>query len=274
MSDTTVTKEQIVKSAYANIAKNASGTNGGTNSALSSDDLRQLASTIGYTKEDLSKMEGANLGLGCGNPLALQQIKRGDIVLDLGSGAGFDAFLAAEKVGMSGFVIGVDMTEEMLNKAMDNAKARNIKNVVFRRGLIEDLPVGDSSVDVILSNCVINLSQDKARVFSEAFRVLKPGGTLAISDIALNVDLPESIKDSAAMYAGCIAGAVLKQEYINLVETAGFENVRIESEINAITMLPEDILPKLTELFNINGEQLDSIPDNAVVSIYLRAVKN
>lgn len=274
MSDSTVTNREVVKNRYATIAKGETNKKDAANAGLNENELRELAANIGYSSEDLAKMDGANLGLGCGNPLALQQIRRGDVVLDLGSGAGFDALLAAEKTGMSGFVIGVDMTEEMVEKARENAQIRKLKNVVFRQGLIEDLPVGDNSVDVILSNCVINLSDDKQQVFREAFRVLKPGGTLAISDIALNVELPDEIKDSAAMYAGCISGSVLKQDYIDMVKAAGFDNVRIESEINALALIPADVLPKLTELFAISGDQMDSLPEDSVVSIYLKASKS
>jgi SAM-dependent methyltransferase len=274
MSDTTLSKRDVVKNSYADIANGNMKENGEGGTALSEAELRELAASIGYSAEDLSNMDGANLGLGCGNPLALQQIRRGDVVLDLGSGAGFDALLAADKVGMTGLVIGVDMTEEMVEKAQNNARKRNFKNIVFRQGVIEDLPVGDNSVDVILSNCVINLSQDKQQVFREAYRVLKPGGILAISDIALNVELPQTIKDSAAMYAGCISGAILKQDYIDMVKSTGFENVRIEAETNALSLVPQELLPKLAEQFAISGDQMQSIPADSVVSVYLKAEKS
>jgi ubiquinone/menaquinone biosynthesis C-methylase UbiE len=174
--------------------------------------------------------EGANLGFGCGNPVALASLKEGDVVLDLGSGAGFDAFLAAQRVGKTGRVIGVDMTPEMVAKAQTNVKKGNYANVEFRLGEIEKLPVDDSSVDVIISNCVINLSPDKEQVFKEAFRVLKPGGRLMVSDLVLAKDIPKAIKDSVEAYVGCLAGAVKKDEYLNLITMAGFQDIKIISE--------------------------------------------
>jgi arsenite methyltransferase len=273
MNDTGASKQEIVKSRYATIVKDQAGENAERRTTFSEEDLRALGASVGYSNEELTNMEGVNLGLGCGNPLVLQQLRRGDVVLDLGSGAGFDALLAADRVGASGQVIGVDMTEEMIIKARDNARARKRNNVVFRQGFIEALPVGDDSVDVVLSNCVINLSEDKQQVFREAYRVLKPGGTLAISDIALNMELPQDVLDSAAMYAGCISGAILKQDYIDMVKAAGFDNVSIESEIAALSMVPQELLPKLAELFAIDSDQIDSIPSDSVVSIYLKAKK-
>ncbi len=171
--------------------------------------------------------EGANLGLGCGNPVAIASLKEGETVLDLGSGAGFDCFLAANAVGDKGKVIGIDMTPEMLALARENAKKGDYKNVDFRLGEIENLPVADASVDVIISNCVINLSPEKERVFSEAFRVLKPGGRMMVSDIVLLKPLPEEVRDSEEAYVGCVAGAVLKDEYIGAMKLAGFTAIDI-----------------------------------------------
>jgi ubiquinone/menaquinone biosynthesis C-methylase UbiE len=171
----------------------------------------------------------ANMGLGCGNPTAFAELKSGDIVLDLGSGAGFDCFLAAQNVGSAGKVIGVDMTPEMLEKARANALKYGYSNVEFRFGDIEALPVEDRSVDAIISNCVINLVPDKEKVFSEAFRVLKPKGRMYISDMVLLAELPEDLKNDKDMLAGCIAGALLKEEYLRLLEKAGF-SVEILSE--------------------------------------------
>jgi ubiquinone/menaquinone biosynthesis C-methylase UbiE len=186
---------------------------------------------VGYSDEDLGSVpEGANLGLGCGNPVALASLKKGETVLDLGSGAGFDCFLVADRVGKKGKVIGVDMTPEMLEKARDNARKGNYKNVEFRLGEIENLPVADNSVDVIISNCVINLSPDKQRVFQEAFRTLKPGGRLMVSDMVLLKELPDSIRNSVTAYVGCISGAVLKDEYIKTIKAAGFRKVKIIEE--------------------------------------------
>jgi SAM-dependent methyltransferase len=187
--------------------------------------------TIGYSEEDLKAApEGANLGLGCGNPIALASLGEGETVLDLGSGAGFDCFLAARAVGPSGRVIGVDMTPEMLEKARENARKGNYRNVEFRLGEIENLPAADNSVDAVISNCVINLSTAKEKVFAEAYRVLKPGGRAMISDLVLSRDLPADVAGSLAAYAGCIAGALRKDEYLRLMEKAGFREVRVVQE--------------------------------------------
>ena len=168
---------------------------------------------IGYTEEELGAVPaGSNLGLGCGNPTALASIKAGETVLDLGSGAGFDCFLASNKVGPEGRVIGVDMTEEMIARARDNASQGGYENIEFRHGEIENLPVEDNTVDVIISNCVINLVPNKENAFKEAFRVLKPGGRLMVSDIVLLKKLPDFVKDSIEAYVGCVAGAATKDE--------------------------------------------------------------
>ena len=190
-----------------------------------------ISKNIGYTEHELNSVpEGANLGLGCGNPVALLSLKEAETVLDLGSGAGFDCFLAANKVGKNGKVIGVDMTPEMLDKARENAKKVGYENVEFRLGEIENLPCADNSIDVIISNCVINLSPDKKRVFDEAFRVLRPGGRLMVSDIVLLGKLPEFIKNSKEAYVGCISGAIMKDEYLGLIKEAGFQNIRVLDE--------------------------------------------
>jgi ubiquinone/menaquinone biosynthesis C-methylase UbiE len=191
----------------------------------------EISKKVGYSEEEINAVpEGANLGLGCGNPIALASLKEGEIVLDLGSGGGFDCFLAAEKVGAKGKVIGVDMTAEMLDKSRDNARKGGYKNVEFRLGEIENLPAADNSVDVIISNCVINLSSNKLRVFTEAFRVLKPGGRLMVSDLVVLKKLPEYIRESIDAYIGCVAGAITKTEYIKAIKTAGFEKVKVVSE--------------------------------------------
>ena len=190
-----------------------------------------VSRVIGYSDEEMAAVpDGANLGLGCGNPLALAVLKPGDVVLDLGSGAGFDCFLAAPRVGPTGRVIGVDMTPEMLEKARANAAKSGTRNVEFRLGEIEHLPVADNSVDVVISNCVINLSPDKPRVFAEAFRVLRPGSRLMVSDIVLASPLPAALLKSAAAYVGCVAGASLKADYLGMIAAAGFTDVKVESE--------------------------------------------
>ena len=186
---------------------------------------------IGYTREEVSSVPpGAELGLGCGNPLSLASLEGGEVVLDLGAGAGFDCFLAACRVGDRGRVIGVDMTPEMLDKARENARRGGYRNVEFRLGEIENLPVADASIDLVISNCVINLCVDKARVFQEAFRVLRPGGRLAISDIVLLGELPQELRESAAAYADCVAGALPRAEYLELIRQAGFQGVNVEQE--------------------------------------------
>ena len=184
---------------------------------------------LGYSKEEVSAVpEGANMGLGCGNPQAIASLKPGEIVLDLGSGGGFDCFLAARAVGETGKVIGVDMTPEMVSKARENAVKAGFKNVEFRLGEIEHLPVADKSVDVIISNCVINLSPEKHKVFDDAFRVLKSGGRLAVSDIVATVELPEEVKDDLALYAGCMAGASLISDVEAMLRKSGFLDIRIQ----------------------------------------------
>jgi arsenite methyltransferase len=183
---------------------------------------------LGYSAEDAAAApEAANLGLGCGNPLAIASLEVGQVVLDLGSGAGFDCFLAARAVGESGKVIGVDMTHEMLEKARENAQKNGFTNVEFRLGEIEALPVADNSIDVIISNCVINLSPEKQRVFNEAFRVLKPGGRLAVADIVATATLPDDVKSDWGAYTGCMAGASQISELENMLQASGFNDIKI-----------------------------------------------
>ena len=192
---------------------------------------QETLATLGYTEEQARAIpEGANLGLGCGNPLAHAQIQSGETVLDLGSGAGIDAFLAAREVGAGGRVIGVDMTPAMLSRAGENAVKGGFTNVEFRLGEIEHLPVADATVDVIISNCVISLSPEKPRVFREAWRALRPGGRMVISDIVLTRPLPDAVRNSMEAYVGCVAGAWMRDEYLRLVGEAGFEDVEVLEE--------------------------------------------
>jgi arsenite methyltransferase len=190
-----------------------------------------ISKNIGYTDNELQAVpEGANLGLGCGNPVAFASLREGETIIDLGSGAGFDCFLAAQKVGENGKVIGVDMTPAMIQKAKENAIKGNYHNIEFRLGEIENLPVADNSADIIISNCVINLSPEKGRVFQEAFRVLKPGGRMMVSDIVLLKELPNVIKNSVEGYIGCLSGAIMKEEYLGSIRAAGFQEVTILEE--------------------------------------------
>ncbi len=216
-------KEQVltaVKERYGAIAR-------GEKSGCGCGSKDRVAEAIGYSKEDLAIAGDANLGLGCGNPIAMSEIGPGMTVLDLGSGAGFDAFLAWKQVGPTGRVIGVDMTDDMLAQAKRNAENLGAATVEFRKGYIEKLPVEDASVDYIISNCVINLSADKPAVFREMFRVLKPGGRFAVNDIVLLKELPESIKADVGAYTGCIAGASYLQDYLRLLLETGFQRLSI-----------------------------------------------
>jgi len=191
-------------------------------------DLAEQAKSMGYSEEEIKSIPAdAVMGLGCGNPTALAELKEGETVLDLGSGGGLDVFLAANKVGDKGKVIGVDMTPEMIEKARENARKADCQNVEFRLGEIENLPVEDGSVDVIISNCVINLSPDKLATFKEAFRVLKPNGRILISDLVTEGELPEDVRRSFDAWAECIAGALEKQEYLDTIKKAGFRNIEI-----------------------------------------------
>ena len=201
-------------------------------------DLADISLGLGYTGEDVTAVpEGANMGLGCGNPQAIASLKFDEVVLDLGSGGGFDCFLAARAVGENGYVIGVDMTPEMVTKARRNVEKTGLGNVDFRLGELENLPVADGIVDVILSNCVINLSPEKEKVFSEAFRVLKPGGRLAISDVVATAELPEAIKNDMAFHTGCIAGASPVGALESMLQRTGFENIRIKPKAESKTFI-------------------------------------
>ncbi len=191
-------------------------------------DLNTKARDIGYSDEELAAVpEGANLGLGCGNPLAIAAMKAGEVVVDLGSGAGFDCLLSARQVGSTGRVIGVDMTHEMIKKARENARKIGAANVEFRLGELEHLPIADDTADVVISNCVINLVPDKAQVFREAFRVLKPGGRVSVSDVLNIAPLPDDLRADPALLCGCVAGAISAERTEVLLREAGFADVEI-----------------------------------------------
>jgi len=232
--------KETVKKAYGSIASKK-GSCCGT-------DLKANVSACvaGYTDEELSSIpEEANLGLSCGNPVAIASLQEGETVLDLGSGAGIDCFLAAKRVGKAGGVIGIDMTPEMIERARDNARKENFENVEFRLGDIENLPVEDNSVDVVISNCVINLAPDKENVFKEIYRVLKSGGRMIVSDIVLIEKLPSWIKNNVNAYVGCIAGAVQMDEYLKLIKDSGLSKPRILQKSDTSCLDSNDPIAKL-----------------------------
>jgi arsenite methyltransferase len=213
--------KEIIRKGYSEISeKGCCGSQLGCDNSKSNVDISK---SIGYSEDEINNVGEANLGLGCGNPTAFGGIKEGDVVLDLGSGAGFDAFLAAKKVGKSGKVIGVDITEKMIKKAKGLAEKNGYKNVEFILGDIENLPLDDDSVDVIISNCVINLAPDKGKVFAEARRVMKDDGRMFVSDIVLLEDLAEEKKKDESLLCGCVGGALLKNDYLKVIKNAGFD---------------------------------------------------
>jgi SAM-dependent methyltransferase len=258
-----------VSEGYAEIAKQRSSCCGNTAA-------EEAGRRLGYSEEELQGVpEGSNLGLGCGNPTALASLRPGEVVVDLGAGAGFDAFLAARAVGPTGRVIGVDMTDEMLEKARENARKAGHTNVEFRKGTIEDLPIETESVDVIISNCVINLSPEKDRVFREAFRVLRPGGRLMISDIVLERPLPPEVASSVDAYLGCVGGASVRGDYLETIGKAGFREVTILKEASAASAFSvED--PAFREGAEQIGIGLEGAREllKTVTSVHVQALKS
>ncbi len=213
-------------------------------------DVNEAAKNLGYSEDDLQHMpDRANMGLGCGNPIAIASLREGDTVLDLGSGGGFDCFLARRQVGDSGYVIGVDMTPEMIKLARKNAGESGYKNVEFRLGEIEHLPVANDAVDVIISNCVINLALDKQQVFNEAYRVLKPGGRISITDVVATAKIPESIKNDLTSLSGCIAGAEYVGNIENMLKISGFINIHIIPKDNSKDIIKNWVPGKNAEEF-------------------------
>ena len=232
-----------------------------------------ISKVVGYSDQELASLpQGADLGLGCGNPVALASLKKGQTVLDLGSGAGIDCFLAAKNVGAKGRVIGVDMTAGMLEKARANARKGGFRNVEFRLGEIENLPVADNSVDVVISNCVINLCTDKKRVFKEVFRALRPGGRMMVSDIVLKAPLPAIVRDSVEAYVSCIAGAALKKTYLGAIRAAGFEHIRVLGETVYPLDLSGDQLGTAIVDLPVGVDELRRIA-STILSIKVEAVK-
>ena len=263
--------KQIVRKSYAKAAKRTSccSPQASSKSTPCADTKSQ---NMGYSGAELEAVpEGSNLGLGCGNPVAIASLKKGEIVLDLGSGAGFDCFLAAKRVGQGGRIIGVDMTPEMIDKARENAQKGNYGNVEFRLGEIEHLPVADNSVDVIISNCVINLAPNKYDVMKEAYRVLRPGGRIAISDLALRGELPKKIRDNMAAYVSCVAGAIHLDDYEKAVRSAGFSDVKFTINEAAGSSDP-DTDKAAAKALKLNSEEYKSLSDT-VVSAYIEAWK-
>jgi len=274
-------KEQEIKKAvrqrYARAAKQGGGCGcvpassccGSTNVAQS------IGKAVGYSDEDMGAVpEGANLGLGCGNPVALASLKEGEVVLDLGAGGGFDCFLAAKRVGEKGRVIGVDMTPEMIDKARENARQGGYTNVEFRLGEIENLPAADNSVDAVISNCVINLAVDKRRVFGEAYRVLRPGGRVMISDLVLLKELPRAVKSSVEAYVGCISGAMLRDGYLEAMRDAGLKDVKVVQQTTfPLELIADDETTKaLMKELHLTDDALQDLA-NSVVSVKVEAVK-
>jgi len=266
----------IVREEYGKIARQG-GSCCGPSSCCGGPSAESVAAVVGYSEDDLAGLpDGANMGLSCGNPTAIASLRPGDVVLDLGAGGGFDVFIAARKVGPSGRVIGVDMTPDMVEKARRNAesfrKSSGLSNVEFRLGEIEHLPVADASVDVAISNCVINLSPDKAHVWKEIARVLKPGGRVSVSDLALLRPLPDAVRESVQALVGCIAGAVLVDETREMIRAAGFSEVVLETESDFIDRMAEWSDPLYRE---IAGKLLPGTkPSDFVTGLIVRASKN
>ena len=264
--------KDLVKEIYGSIAKRKQ--ENCCSPTCCSSNNSSVSEKLGYTKEELSSIPGeANMGLGCGNPVAIASLKDGETVVDLGSGGGIDAFLAAKKVGKNGKVIGIDMTEAMIKKAQDNAKKGGFKNIEFKLGDIENIPLDSGIADCIISNCVINLAEDKQKVFNEAFRILKNKGRLMISDMVLISDLPLQVLKSQEMYTACIAGALKKEDYISKIRKAGFKDMNIvgENPVRLSDYIGSDKI--ITEIAkDISQEEIANI-DKSVVSIRISAIK-
>ncbi len=266
---------EIVRDRYGEIAQNKTSCCGPAASCCGTDrPADKMSKEIGYSDEELSSLpDDANLGLGCGNPTALASLKQGEVVLDLGAGGGIDCFLAAKKVGTGGKVIGVDMTPDMVSLARKNAEKTDVSNVEFRLGEIENLPVADNTVDVIISNCVVNLSPDKNRVFQEANRVLRPGGRMMISDIVLLKPLPENIKESISAYVGCVSGALLKEDYLNTIASAGFINVDVVDEQSfSVAGTDDPHIKYMIDEFKLSPDQVKDISES-IVSVKVKGEK-
>ncbi|MFB0504943.1 MAG: arsenite methyltransferase [Candidatus Bathyarchaeia archaeon] len=267
--------KKVVREGYARIAEETGSCCCVPSCCASTDLAHEISKRIGYSEGELGSVpDGADLGLGCGNPVALASLREGETVLDLGSGVGLDCFLAANRVGKNGKVIGVDMTPEMIGKARENAEKGEYENVEFRLGEIENLPAGDNSVDVVISNCVINLAPDKRRVFREAYRVLKSGGRLMISDLVLLKELPDFIKNSVEAYVGCLSGAIMRDEYTAAIRAAGFQDVRIIDEVSfpIDCMINDPTAKAIIENLEIPPEKVKAI-GNSIISVKVHGIK-
>lgn len=271
-------QREAVRRGYAKLARgdaNADAIHAGGACCGGGPEASVVGLEIGYTPADLATVpEGANLGVGCGNPTALGTLQPGEVVLDLGAGAGMDAFLAAEKVGPTGRVIGVDMTDEMVERARQNAARAGVENVEFRRGLIEELPVENASVDAVISNCVINLSPEKDRVFAEAFRVLRPGGRLMVSDIVLERSLPAALRNRDDLLVGCVAGAALRDDYLAQIRAAGFVEIEVAKAENygQSECLGESFVRDVARIIELDPDEVRSCLD-AITSLSVVATK-
>ncbi len=267
--------KMAVREGYSRVAKQAGSCCSSSCCGASASKPEDISRKIGYTEEEMQAAPaGSNLGLGCGNPTALASIKDGETVLDLGSGAGFDCFLASKLVGPEGKVIGVDMTAEMVARAKDNALKGGYSNVEFRQGEIEALPVEDNTVDVIISNCVINLVPNKEKAFREALRVLKPGGRLVVSDIVLLGKLPDFVKSSIEAYVGCVSGAAMRDTYLEAIKSAGFNEVAVIDE----TSFPLDCMTNdptgqaILQSIKGSDEEIKKV-ENSIASIKVIGIK-
>lgn len=265
---------QAVRESYGKVARGGGGCCG-PGVSCGSRKIVSVSQQVGYSEDEIGSVpDGANLGIGCGNPVALASLKKGETVLDLGSGGGFDCFLAAKRVGESGRVIGIDMTGEMVARARENARNGGYRNVDFRLGEIEHLPVADESVDAVISNCVINLVPDKSEAFRETFRVLKSGGRLMISDIVLLGELPPVIRESIAAYVGCLSGAMPREDYLATVKEAGFRDVSIVSEklFPVELIITDPAVKAIVESLEMPQEKLKQLV-SLIVSITVSARK-
>jgi SAM-dependent methyltransferase len=262
-----------VRDRYAQIAEESASCCSGCSVPGVPEDSAEAAQRVGYSTDELASIpDSANMGLGCGAPLDYLDLQHGETVLDLGSGGGIDAFIAAKQVGAAGRVLGVDMTPEMISKAVDGARRAGLDHVEFRQGRLEELPVEDASIDAVTSNCVINLVPDKAVVFREVARVLKTGGRLVISDIVLEEPLPEAIGRDLLAYVGCVAGAMLREDYFGAARAAGLEQIEVLRDVDGFVLLGGEVPAEARELLARTGTDPEELRGK-VRSITYRAVK-